>query len=279
MVRDKQYTFYIEDLGLAFDLIGDMTFIDAEIKACENAKVWLEELHAFVYPSFKAEFEADCLDWDEGEYETYLCASIDDDIYGENPVTGEFGYAIVRDEGVTGILEANGYSIIHCDNREGVRDADGNPLEWWVIFRTDECRDEFIKDRVVTVIHDPTGTHYGPAKKAEPVLYDGPTAEEEFISLMGLDKEYELFKEFDHSWDELIPGVMRLEIRKLGIVADYDFHRPRFTIIANSEVVFQSMDWTYTEARRLVFQVWREPLQYELRRDFAGRAMLVRKDA
>lgn len=135
----------------------DETFFYASAEAAKSGKVWFESVHGFVTQSFKSEFESDCFDWEEGEYEALVSDNIYKDVWDYEPVTGEAGEhsAIVRDKDVADLCEKIGYSVLHCGNSDHILE-DGTSDEWWVI-TPDFHNDSHDEDEDDETILDITG--------------------------------------------------------------------------------------------------------------------------
>lgn len=118
----------------------DETFFYASASAAKTGKVWCEELHSFVTPSFKSEFGSGCFDWQPGEYEELVLDAVYRDIYGYTPVTGDYGIAATRDEDVANLCSSHGYSVVPCKN-PGIA-VGVNPTGLWVIYPNDEDEDD-----------------------------------------------------------------------------------------------------------------------------------------
>jgi len=134
---------FINNIVVTDDVINqveaDETFFYASVEAAKNGKVWCEEVHEFVDPSWKSEFQSGCFDFDgvdpneEALFWIDIRTSIENDINGYMPVTGKDGHAIIRDEDLANKCKEWGYDVLPCGNPEHLLE-DGTPDEWWMIF-------------------------------------------------------------------------------------------------------------------------------------------------
>lgn len=100
--------------GIVMPSTEDDSFFYSSVKAAEEGNVWIEEAHCFGSKEFKSSLEGGCLSLEDldnefskfGGWNEFILKNIRDDITGINPVTANDDSAIVFDEDVAKLCDA-----------------------------------------------------------------------------------------------------------------------------------------------------------------------------
>ena len=113
----------------------DDTLFYAAFAEAEDGKIWCEESHSFVTIQWKSQFDSGCFDTDNPEDAKQFWAeaveNVRKDIFGENPVTGEEGQAIVYDPYLANLCKESGYDVLPCTKEDTEM---GGMVDYWLIF-------------------------------------------------------------------------------------------------------------------------------------------------